>query len=105
VELGDLDGVAEAIEGLAGLAVAEERFVRAARLGGAADSLRRTLGIPLPEVDRVRLDGWLEEPRDRLGGEDFNAAWAEGAGMTTEQAIAYALQDRPASSPQAATAD
>jgi non-specific serine/threonine protein kinase len=98
VELGDLDGVAEAIEGLAGLAVAEDRFVRAARLGGAADSLRRTLGIPIPDIDRVRLDRWLSEPRNKLGDDGFQAAWAEGAGMTREQAIDYGLQAHPASS-------
>ena len=92
VKLGDLDGVAEGFEAIAGIAVAQERFVRAARLAGAADSLRSTLGIPLGEVDRVRLDGWLSEPRMRLGKVDFDAAWMEGAGMTSEQAIDYALE-------------
>ena len=99
VKLGDLDGVAEGIEGLAGIAVAQEGFVRAARLAGAADSLRSALGIPLGEVDRVRLDRWLSEPRKRLGNEGFDAAWAEGGGMTTDQAIDYALQDGPNSAP------
>ncbi len=99
VKLGDLDGVAEGIEALAGVAVAEERFVRAARLAGAADALRRALGIPLAEVDRVRFDRWLSEPRRRLAGEGFGAAWAEGAGMTTEQAIDYALKGSAGSAP------
>jgi len=97
VKLGDLDGVAEGFEALAGIAVAQERFVRAARLAGAADSLRSALGIPLGDVDRVRLARWLSEPRARLGEEAFTAAWAEGDGMTTEQAIDYALEDNPGS--------
>ena len=97
VKLGDLDGVAEGFEALTGIAVAQEGFVRAARLAGAADSLRGALGIPLGEVDRVRLDRWLSKPRGRLGEEDFNAAWTEGAGMTTEQAIDYASEDNPGS--------
>ena len=97
VELGDLDGVAGSLEALLGVAVAENRFVRAARLAGAADSLRRSLGIPLADVDRVRFDRWLSEPRDQLPADGFSAAWTEGAGMTTEQAIDYALQDRPGS--------
>ena len=92
VELGDLDGVAEGIEALAGVAVAEGDLVRAARLAGAADSLRRTIGIPLGDLDRDRFDRWMSEPRTRLDGSGFNSAWAEGAGMTTEQAIDYTLQ-------------
>jgi hypothetical protein len=99
IKLGDLDGVAEGFEALAGIAVAQEGFVRAARLAGAADSLRGAVGIPLGEVDRVRLDRWLSEPRGRLGEESFNAAWMEGAGMTTEQAIDYALESNPSSPP------
>jgi len=99
VKLGDLDGVAEGFEGLAGIAVAQGKFVKAARLAGSADSLRSALGIPLGEVDRVRLDRWLSEPRKRLGNEGFDAAWAEGTGMTTDQAIDYALQDSPGSTP------
>jgi hypothetical protein len=30
---------------------------------------------------------------------DFNAAWSEGRAMTLEQALAYALDERRASSP------
>jgi tetratricopeptide (TPR) repeat protein len=99
IKLGDLDGVAEGFEALAGIAVARERFVRAARLAGSADSLRSALGIPLGEVDRVRLDRWLREPRARLGEESFGAAWTEGSGMTTEQAIDYALGGNPSTPP------
>jgi DNA-binding CsgD family transcriptional regulator len=32
--------------------------------------------------------------RDALGEQDFDTAWAEGAGMTTEEAIAYAQRGR-----------
>ena len=40
--------------------------------------------------------------RDALGGQDFDAAWAEGAALSTEEAIAYAQRGhgerkRPAS--------
>jgi tetratricopeptide (TPR) repeat protein len=97
VKLGDLDGVAEGFEGLAGIAVAQGKLVRAARLAGAAGSVRSALGIPLGEVDRVRLDRWLSEPRKQLADEGFHAAYAEGAGMTTDQAIDYALQESPGS--------
>jgi hypothetical protein len=32
--------------------------------------------------------------REKLGDSDFNAAWAEGAALSTEEAIAYALRGR-----------
>jgi len=32
--------------------------------------------------------------RDALGEEDFDAAWAEGAAMSTEEAVAYAQRGR-----------
>ena len=94
-DLGDLDGVAESIEALAGTSAAQRRFVRAARLGGAADALRRSLGIPLTEIDRRRWEGWLAGPRRELGDDAFSGAWTEGAAMMSEQAISYALETSP----------
>jgi DNA-binding CsgD family transcriptional regulator len=32
--------------------------------------------------------------RDALGGQDFDATWAEGAALSTEEAIAYAQRGR-----------
>ena len=95
VDLGDLDGASDAMEALAGLAAHEGQPLRAARVAGAADCLRRRLGIPLASVDRLRLDRCLERPRDELGQERFSDAWAEGAEMTTEQAIDYTLERMP----------
>lgn len=99
-DLGDLDGVAEGIEALVGAAGAQRRSVRAARLGGAAEALRRSLGIPLADVDRLRLERWLTSPRDELGTEEFSRAWREGGAMTSEQAITYALETSPLITPR-----
>jgi predicted ATPase/class 3 adenylate cyclase len=90
-KVGDSDGVAESLEVLAGIAGAESGATRAARLAGAAHSLRESVGIPMSQLDRERLDGWLERASGELGRDRFNAAREEGAEMTTEQAIDYAL--------------
>lgn len=91
VEMGEADGTAEALETFAGIAVAQERFVRAARIAGGAASLRRSAGIPLAPIDVERLQRWLEPARAELGAAAFENASREGAAMTKEQAVKYAL--------------
>ena len=39
-------------------------------------------------------DAAVTDTREALGGEDFDATWAEGAAMSTEEAIAYARRGR-----------
>ncbi len=39
-------------------------------------------------------DALVSALRDAMGGEDFDAAWAEGAALSTTEAIAYALRGR-----------
>jgi tetratricopeptide (TPR) repeat protein len=92
VELGDLDAASEGMEVLAGVAAAEGEYIRAARLAGAADSLRNSIGIPLPALERARIERWLEKPRTELEERAFKGAWDEGTEMTKEQAFAYALR-------------
>jgi hypothetical protein len=92
VEIGDLDSAAEGMQFLAGVAALEGDSTRAAHLAGAADSLRRELGIALAPLDRQRLDRRLSLARANLGEERFDRAWAEGAEMTSDQALDFALE-------------
>ena len=39
-------------------------------------------------------DALVSALRNAMGGEDFDAAWAEGAALSTTEAIAYALRGR-----------
>jgi tetratricopeptide (TPR) repeat protein len=88
---GDMDGVAESIDALVGVAAAEEAWVRAARLAGSGDALRSRVGIPAAPVDRQRVDQWLRGPRSALGDAAYAAAVAEGGQMTVDQAVRHAL--------------
>jgi predicted ATPase/DNA-binding SARP family transcriptional activator/Tfp pilus assembly protein PilF len=94
--------VAECLEGLAwaaaeyGLSITMQLsyLARAARLFGAAETLRRVGGIyAAPPGERAEYEDALTAARATLGEAAFAAAWAEGGQMTMEQACTYALQD------------
>jgi hypothetical protein len=65
---------------------------RAARLYGAADSLRQYLGAPLLPGDRPRHERYLAAARSLINEAVWEAAWEEGQAMTREAAISYALE-------------
>jgi predicted ATPase/DNA-binding SARP family transcriptional activator len=94
--LGPVRGTA--IEALARLSLADDPR-RAARLVGACASVReRGGGVPPPWLKR-RGELVRAEAEQVLGPADAQQAWDEGRRMTTEQAIAYALnQDLPTTS-------
>jgi DNA-binding CsgD family transcriptional regulator len=63
-------------------------------LFGAAQTLRTNTGaVPFADV-QARSGSWISALRDTLGDKDFDAAWAEGAALSTEEAIAYAQRGR-----------
>lgn len=92
-ELGNKRGICRALEGFGILAAAQGEAVRAARVLGAAESLRNAITAPLPVSDRAhyQYDRYVATARAALGDEAFGAAWAEGTAMSPEQTIDYAL--------------
>jgi hypothetical protein len=85
--------IAQCLEGLAGVAAAQVRPGRTARLCGAAEALREAIGTPIWPVDRPTYERDVATMRAQLDEATFVAAWAEGRAMPLEQAIAYALND------------
>jgi tetratricopeptide (TPR) repeat protein len=90
-EVGNRAHQADGIEGFARLAARGDRPRRAARLLGAADRLRRTIGAALPQVGVPSLEEAAAFARRALGDEGFDAAWVEGAMLWVDDAVAYAL--------------
>jgi DNA-binding CsgD family transcriptional regulator len=80
----------DALECLAGLAGAVGSHREAARLYGAADAVRRVTGIVRFKVYDDGYAASVDAVRDALGHNDFDVAWAEGAALSTLEAIAYA---------------
>jgi predicted ATPase/class 3 adenylate cyclase/DNA-binding CsgD family transcriptional regulator len=66
----------------------------AARLMGAADAIRRRIGAVRFTVHEAGHGRAVTAIRDALGDDDFDGAWAEGAGLSLEEAIAYARRGR-----------
>ena len=92
-EMGDKLNIVRCVDGLANVAWAHEFPERAARMFGAAEGQRESVGAVLPLVDRLELDQNVSAVRGQLGTEAFAALWAEGRAMTLDQAIEYALKD------------
>jgi predicted ATPase/DNA-binding CsgD family transcriptional regulator len=85
--------IAACLEGLAGLACAEKRPERAARLFGAAEALRQATGSDLPPGIRGDRDRHVAAARAGLDEKACAAAWAAGRALSPEQAVAYALTE------------
>ena len=92
----DRDGIAWNLERLAEVAAAEQSLERAGRLWGAAESLRATLGLPLPAVERQRTGDLWERLRAQVGPEQWEAGVQAGRQMSLDQMVAYAFAERAA---------
>jgi len=86
--------VPDALDCLARLSADVGNHLFAARLFGASAAARQRIGV-------VRIPGLsdghheaVESTLDALKQREFDAAWAEGAALSTEEAIAYAQRGR-----------
>jgi hypothetical protein len=92
-DIGTFVEVPNALEHLAGLANGG-RHHEAARLFGAAAAMRKRMGLVRFVIHQAGYEASVAALRDALGEQDFDAAWAEGAALSTEEAIAYAQRGR-----------
>ncbi|WP_207546933.1 LuxR family transcriptional regulator [Mycobacterium kubicae] len=86
--------VPDTLECLARLAAHAGNTSYAARLCGAADAMRQRTGQVRFPMYQPGYDSALAHIRDTVGQDAFEAAWAEGAALSTEEAIAYAKRGR-----------
>jgi predicted ATPase/class 3 adenylate cyclase/DNA-binding CsgD family transcriptional regulator len=86
--------VADMLECLARLAADEGSAAYAARLLGAAGALRERLRHGRLPMYQAAYDAAVGKVREMLGQKDFDSTWAEGAALSTEEAIAYAQRGR-----------
>jgi predicted ATPase/class 3 adenylate cyclase/DNA-binding CsgD family transcriptional regulator len=66
----------------------------AARQFGAAHGIRQPMGAVRFKIWDADYGASVAALRDAMGDSDFDAAWAEGAGLSVEEAIAYAQRGR-----------
>ncbi|VBA61410.1 Putative HTH-type transcriptional regulator [Mycobacterium attenuatum] len=67
---------------------------QAARLFGAAEALRRRMGVMRLQVYLAGYQDSVASPRTVLDSSGFHAIWAEGAALSVEEAITYAQRGR-----------
>jgi DNA-binding CsgD family transcriptional regulator len=93
-ELGAHLGVPDILECLAVLAGDASSHREAARLFGAAHAIRQHTGAVRFKVWDAGYEDSVAELRDVMVHADLDSAWAEGAALSTEEAIAYAGRGR-----------
>jgi predicted ATPase/class 3 adenylate cyclase len=91
-EANDVSGYVLVLDGLAAEAFVLGDLPRAARLAAAVSVLQRSSGTGLTPGNR-ELIGFSHEPLQ--ANPDLAEAWAEGERMTTDEAVAYALEPVP----------
>lgn len=98
VETGNQAGIAECLAGIAAVVAAQGEGGRGARLFGAAEALRESLGAAIWPANQIEYDRSLAQLRALLDEATFEVAWAEGRAMPTERAIAEARNEGRAES-------
>lgn len=93
-ELGARIITAWCLLGLGSASALDEAPERAARLWGAAERERATLGCRPAPAARATYGRLRAQARAQLGEDVFAAAWAAGQSLLLEQAIIEALGDR-----------
>jgi len=87
-------GVSDAMECLAALAGEAGSHREATRIFGAAHAIRQRTSALRFKVWDVGYEASVSALRNAMGEDDFDSAWAEGAALSTEEAIAYAQRGR-----------
>jgi predicted ATPase/class 3 adenylate cyclase/DNA-binding CsgD family transcriptional regulator len=93
-ETGTGMGLFYTLECLADVAARAESHREGARLFGAADAVRQRTGEVRFKILDADHEASVAALRNAMGDSDFEAAWAEGAALSTEEAITYAQRGR-----------
>lgn len=86
--------VPDLLECLARVIGGDGDHVETARLFAAAEGIRGTTGAVRFKIYDTDHEAAMAASRDALGENAFDGAWAEGATMSTAEAIAYAQRGR-----------
>jgi DNA-binding CsgD family transcriptional regulator len=108
-ERGSSRFVAIGLESFGWLATLTGQPRRAATLLGAAESLRETIGAPVPPAYRERFEMFLHKGQAQIDAAAWSTAWAQGRAMALDAAVELALttgttpevRAEPASLPEA----
>jgi predicted ATPase/class 3 adenylate cyclase/DNA-binding CsgD family transcriptional regulator len=86
--------IVDALESLASLGHDSNDLRERIRLLGAADAIRGQVGVVRPLLYQPAYDMHVTDLRTSVGDVEFEQSWAEGAALTVDEAVAYALRGR-----------
>jgi len=89
----NLEGVIFTLEGMAGLYVATDKPVIAARLIGWADALHEQIKDKRPIREQTDVDKIISACLIKMGEVAFSDAYDEGQAMALDEAVAHALRE------------
>jgi len=92
-KLGNRRGMAECMAGLAGLKAQQGQVEWGAVMLTAAEALMKVAGGAWWPADRVEVERNQDMIRSALGEADYATAQKKGAGMTLDQALAFASEE------------
>ena len=98
VSSGNIETLVTSFELSAAIAAELGNGMRAARLAGAAEAIRRKAGIPMPQHEAAVLERYLAPARAAFARDAWDAELAAGAALSQQEAVTLLL------SPGAATA-
>lgn len=93
-QVGHRSFVCEILDALGGVVADQGRLEEAARLLGSSQAARAGFGWPRFPVLEPIFDGTVAVVREALGQEGFELAWAEGAALSLDDAVAYGRRGR-----------
>jgi hypothetical protein len=99
-KMGGRRGIAECLEGTAGLALARGELERSVRLYAAAEAIRRAIGALRRPRSREEYERDLTAIRAGLDEEVFATGWKDGQALTLDQAIELARHSCGVSGPE-----
>jgi predicted ATPase len=82
----------DTLEALAAVAASEGDASRAARLFGASDALRTTVGPPLSDAERDSCAPYVHQAHEQLGPAEYERQHEAGTKLSPESAIEHALE-------------
>jgi tetratricopeptide (TPR) repeat protein len=91
--LGDREAIAICLIAMAEASELDGEAIRAARLLAAADALTQEIGFAFQAELRRRHESLKSKLVSMVTSEEFDAAYAEGAGLGQDRAVEYALAE------------
>lgn len=92
VEMNNKTMISCALEGFAALAVKSGNAAQSAKLAGAAESLRESLGYQIEPAEEIFRDKYLAKTRATLSENQFSALYAQGKNLSSDEAAALVFQ-------------